>query len=696
LRTTDPGGQSHEETFTLGRSQGNDPFYNGSINEFRIYDQALTLERIHNNTALGPDLVDFGDAPAPYPTRGIDHGAHHTDSGPTLGANRDVEADGQPNMDASGDDLARTPDDEDGVTFDSIQVGQLDATVTVNVQNAPSGAKLDAWIDFNGDGTWGGPFEQIANDVAVVNGDNTISFDVPSWAINGQTYARFRLSMAGGLGPAGFAADGSWGGPFEHIADSVTVTAGDNTITFDVPSWTVDGSTYARFRLSTASGLGPAGFAADGEVEDYQITIIPPALASGTFSDQRTISTTADVASSVCAADIDSDGDMDVLSASSFDDTVACYENDGSQNFTEHAISTTADGARSVTAADIDADGDLDVLSASSGFDTIAWHENDPNLPPTDIELSNPSLPEGQPPGTVVGPLSTSDPNAGDSHTYSLVAGPGDDGNGLFTIAGSQLKTAAVFDYEAQSSYSVRIRTKDGGGLWHEEAFAITVTNVNENPSITSSATASVAENQKSVIDVESTDPEGDTEGSGLTYSLTGGADQTLFAIEANTGVLTFNTAPDFEDAGDTGVDNTYEVQVTVTDSGTLTDVQGIAVTVTDVNDAPTDIGLSNSSVAENQAVETTIGTFGTTDADPGDTHTYTLVAGAGDTGNTWFTIDDGQLKTNAIFDYETQNTYSIRVRTTDSGGLWHEEAFGVTVSDVNEFLTLVIAGGVA
>ncbi len=52
--------------------------------------------------------------------------------------------------------------DEDGVTFGSIRVGQLDANVIVNVQNAPAGAKLDAWIDFNGDGNWGGPAERIA------------------------------------------------------------------------------------------------------------------------------------------------------------------------------------------------------------------------------------------------------------------------------------------------------------------------------------------------------------------------------------------------------------------------------------------------------------------------------------------------------------------------------------------------------
>ena len=105
---------------------------------------------------------DYGDAPAPYPTLSIDDGAWHTTTGPRLGAVRDGESDGQPTASADGDDLNGS-DDEDGVTFGTIRVGQLDALVTVNVQNAPSGAKLDAWIDFNGDGSWGGPGERIAD-----------------------------------------------------------------------------------------------------------------------------------------------------------------------------------------------------------------------------------------------------------------------------------------------------------------------------------------------------------------------------------------------------------------------------------------------------------------------------------------------------------------------------------------------------
>jgi myo-inositol-hexaphosphate 3-phosphohydrolase len=68
---------------------------------------------------------------------------------------------------------------------------------------------------------------------------------------------------------------------------------------------------------------------------------------------------------------------MDALSASTFDDKIAWYENDGNEGFAEHAISTTADEAYCVFAADVDGDGDTDVLSSSMGDNTIAWYEND-------------------------------------------------------------------------------------------------------------------------------------------------------------------------------------------------------------------------------------------------------------------------------------------------------------------------------
>ncbi len=73
-----------------------------------------------------------------------ENGARHGATGPTLGSNRDDESDGTHSVNADHDDFNGGSNDENGVTFGTIRVGQLGAAVTVNVQNAPSGAKLDA------------------------------------------------------------------------------------------------------------------------------------------------------------------------------------------------------------------------------------------------------------------------------------------------------------------------------------------------------------------------------------------------------------------------------------------------------------------------------------------------------------------------------------------------------------------------
>ena len=97
------------------------------------------------------------------------------------------------------------------------------------------------------------------------------------------------------------------------------------------------------------------------------------------FGPQQVISTAANGAYSVFAADVDGDGDTDVLSASLNDNKIAWYENtDGAGTFgAQQVISTAADLAQSVIAADVDGDGDIDVLSASALDDKIAWYEND-------------------------------------------------------------------------------------------------------------------------------------------------------------------------------------------------------------------------------------------------------------------------------------------------------------------------------
>lgn len=152
-------------------------------------------------------LTDFGDAPAPYPTTLSENGARHAEGGRRLGTSRDSESDGVHSATAHGDELADLAD-EDGVRFGALMVGALGATANVSVSGADQGARLGAWIDFNGDGSWGGVNEQIADSVPVTNGENFIRFDVPASARSGTTFARFRISTHGGLGIRGLGADG--------------------------------------------------------------------------------------------------------------------------------------------------------------------------------------------------------------------------------------------------------------------------------------------------------------------------------------------------------------------------------------------------------------------------------------------------------------------------------------------------------
>jgi hypothetical protein len=150
---------------------------------------------------------DYGDAPDPtYPTLTINNGANHMVGPLFMGNQIDVDVDGQPNMQSTGDDSNGTIDDEDGVMFSTWLVPSQNATIIVNASMA---GLLDAWIDFQVNGNWTDPGDQIFTNQAVNAGQNTLVFAVPSTASTGiNTFGRFRLSSTGGLLPTGMAIDG--------------------------------------------------------------------------------------------------------------------------------------------------------------------------------------------------------------------------------------------------------------------------------------------------------------------------------------------------------------------------------------------------------------------------------------------------------------------------------------------------------
>jgi gliding motility-associated-like protein len=121
------------------------------------------------------------------------------------------------------------------------------------------------------------------------------------------------------------------------------------------------------------------------------------------------------------------------------------------------------------------------VTASNSGGSTTATVSLIFNTAPTGMTLVPATVAENSASGTTVGTLSTTDADTGDTFTYSFVPGVGSLTNSLFTISGSTLKTAAVFDFETRASYTVRIRVTDAGGLSYERPFSILVLDVNED-----------------------------------------------------------------------------------------------------------------------------------------------------------------------------------------------------------------------
>jgi hypothetical protein len=194
-------------------------------------------------------------------------------------------------------------------------------------------------------------------------------------------------------------------------------------------------------------------------------------------------------------------------------------------------------------------------------------------------------------------------------------------------------------------------------------------------------------ENTTTVGTITANDPDGDT----LSFSLNGGADRDLFTLDATTGTLAFQTAPNYEIPTDSNGDNIYEVGVKVEDGNGGTDIQTIQITVTDGNEAPSKIDLSNNAILENAAIGTSVGYLYSIDPDTTDSHTYTLVAGEGDRDNGNFYIVRNQLFTKAKLDFETQASHSIRLRSQDSYGNRLERSLTINVTDVNE--TPIVGG---
>ncbi|MEL7252910.1 MAG: PA14 domain-containing protein [Pseudomonadota bacterium] len=286
----------------------------------------------------------------------------------------------------------------------------------------------------------------------------------------------------------------------------------------------------------------------------------------------------------------------------------------------------------------------------------------DVNEGPSDVDLSGGVVAENAA-GAVVGTISVVDPDAGDSHTFEV----SDD---RFEVVNGELRLreGVALDHEEAATIEVEVTATDSGGASVTEAFAVSVSDVNEGPGDVSLTGTTVAENAAGAVvgTISVVDPD-----AGDTHSFEVSDDR--FEVVNGELRLREGVALDYEDAA------TIEVEVTATDSGGASLTESFTIDISDVNEGPSDVSLSGATVAEN-AAGAVVGTLSVVDADAGDTHTFEV-------SDDRFEVVNGEvrLREGVMLDHEEAATIEVNVTATDSGGATLTESFTVTVSDVNE-----------
>ena len=326
--------------------------------------------------------------------------------------------------------------------------------------------------------------------------------------------------------------------------------------------------------------------------------------------------------------------------------------------------------SRTLTVTVTDAAGLTDTATVTIGV-------TDVNEAPTAADASF-TIAENAGTNAVVGSVTASDPDAGDTISYAITGGNADgafaiDANGQITVANGSL-----LDHETAPSRTLTVTVTDAAGLTDTATVTVGVTDVNEAPTA-ADASFTIAENAGTnavVGSVTASDPDaGDT----ISYAITGGNADGAFAIDANGQITVANgSLLDHETAP------SRTLTVTVTDSGGLTDTATVTVGVTDVNEAPTAADASFT-IAENAGTNAVVGSVTASDPDAGDTISYAITGGNADGA---FAIDaNGQITVanGSLLDHETAPSRTLTVTVTDSGGLTDTATVTVGVTDVNE-----------
>ncbi len=392
--------------------------------------------------------------------------------------------------------------------------------------------------------------------------------------------------------------------------DSITInltvnSVNDNPTIYSINGQSLSSSLTAEIQVPENSPVSldiNASDSIEGDTLSFQKT-------AGADRDMFDLNTTTGILSLPSTPDFENPSDAD--SNNTYE--IWFLANDGNGGFAEKRITirvtnvvedNDGDGIEDAYDPDDDNDGFSDTAELAYGSNPLDANST-ANASPSDLNASSPlQTSENQPAGTTVGQLTASDPDSKDTLTFTLVGGAND--NQHFTIeTNGTLKTATVFDFESNSSFSIRVKVRDQYNVWIKKDFTVQITNV-------------IEDNDGDGIE-DANDPDDDNDGFSDTAELAYGSNP----LDANS---TANTAP---------------TQL---------------------------IADSNLTIMENSPIASTIGTFSAQDIDSNTTLTYSLIEGNSSTQSQGFSLDpNGTLTSAILFDYESNLTsYSITVRVSD------------------------------
>nr|WP_070959907.1 LamG-like jellyroll fold domain-containing protein [Hyphomonas sp. Mor2] len=305
----------------------------------------------------------------------------------------------------------------------------------------------------------------------------------------------------------------------------------------------------------------------------------------------------------------------------------------------------------------------------------ITLNVNDLNEAPGEVTLDGNTVDENAS-AAVIGSVSATDPDAGDTLSYAV-------SDNRFEVVDGQLQLVdgVSLDHEVAETVEITITATDAGGLSSEQTFTINVADLNEAPMDLTLSSQAVAENDAGAVvgTLSAIDPD---DGDSLTYSLS----DDRFEVVNGEVRLVDGVSLDHE------AEETIDLTVTATDENGLSTEETFTISVTDVNEAPSNLALDNTTVAENET-GATVGTLTTVDPDAGDAITYTV-------SDARFEVVDGQLQLadGVSLNHEEVDSLDVTVTATDGAGLSTTETFTIDVTDVNEApgdIVLTPVGGV-